>query len=197
MTENEPDEAPAATERVPCWRGRTVALAPLDAEDAELMHAWRSDPVAAYEIGFWPRSLTSLRERLERDRDDHDRDDFLVLLPDGTPIGHIALVDQDMVDGTAEVHLMMDPRHRGRSHGSDALQALTDLAFGELPMQRVQAVTHTGNTAALSVLAKAGFVQEGVRRSACLHRGRRLDVAVLSLLRAEWEAQARPRSWDL
>ncbi|WP_404961742.1 GNAT family N-acetyltransferase [Streptomyces sp. 147326] len=197
MTENEMDDAPVVTERVPCWRGRAVALAPLDAEDAELMHAWRSDPVAAYEIGFWPRSLTSLRERLERDRDDHDRDDFLVLLPDGTPIGHIALVDQDMVDGTAEVHLMMDPRYRRRSHGSDALDALTDLAFGELPMQRVQAVTHTGNTAALTVLAKAGFVQEGVRRSACLHRGRRLDVAVLSLLRAEWEAQARPRSWEL
>ncbi|MFD3328087.1 GNAT family N-acetyltransferase [Streptomyces sp. NPDC058701] len=191
----EPDDA-AETGRVPCWRGRTVRLAPLDADDAERMHAWRSDPVAAYEIGFWPRSLSSLRERMERDRDDHERDDFTVLLPDGTPIGHIALVEQDMIDGTASVHLMMDPLHRGRDHGTDALEALTDLAFGELPMQRVEAITHTGNTAALAVLAKAGFVHEGVRRSACLHRGRRLDVAVLSLLRAEWEALGRPRSWD-
>ncbi|MFD9366642.1 GNAT family N-acetyltransferase [Streptomyces sp. NPDC060020] len=197
MTENELDEAPVTTDRLLCWRGRTVGFAPLDAEDAELMHAWRSDPVAAFEIGFWPRSLTSVRERLERDRDEHDRDDFLILLPDGTPIGHIALVDQDMVDGTAEIHLVMDPQYRGRSLGTDAVDALADLAFGELPMQRVQAVTHTGNTAALGVLAKAGFVQEGVRRSACLHRGRRLDVAVLSLLRAEWEALARPRSWEL
>ncbi|WSF37432.1 GNAT family N-acetyltransferase [Streptomyces sp. NBC_01351] len=195
--ENELDLAAVETDRVTCWRGRAVGLAPLDAEDAELMHTWRSDPVAALEIGFWPRSLTSLRERMERDRDDHDRDDFMVLLPDGTPIGHIALVDQDMVDGTAEVHLMMAPEHRGQSHGTDALEALTDLAFGELPMQRVQAVTHTGNAAALGVLAKAGFVREGVRRSACLHRGRRLDVAVLSLLRTEWEALERPRSWDL
>ncbi|MCX4694960.1 GNAT family N-acetyltransferase [Streptomyces sp. NBC_01408] len=189
-------DADVATGRVPCWRGRAVAFAPLDVDDAELMHGWRSDPVAAHEIGLWPRSLSALRERLERDRDDHDRDDFLVLLPDGTPIGHIALVDQDMVDGTAEVLLMMDPGYRGRSHGTDALDALTDFAFGELPMQRLQAVTHTTNTAALTVLARAGFVQEGIRRSACLHRGRRLDVAVLSLLRGEWEALARPRSWD-
>lgn len=88
MIDDEPDDEPndaAETGRVPCRRGRTVRLAPLDADadDAELMHAWRSDPVAAYEIGFWPRSLSSLRERMERDRDDHERDDFTVLLPDG------------------------------------------------------------------------------------------------------------------
>ncbi|MEU1267719.1 hypothetical protein [Streptomyces sp. NPDC005799] len=30
-----------------------------------------------------------------------------------------------------------------------------------------------------------------------VHRGRRHDVAVLSLLRPEWEALERPRAWDL
>ncbi|MGW3917033.1 GNAT family N-acetyltransferase [Streptomyces sp. NPDC005070] len=172
-------------------------MATLDVDDAELVHAWRADPVAAHEVGMWPRALSAVRERIERDRDEHDRDDFLVLLPDGTPIGHIALTDQDLVDGTAEIMLMLSPDHRGRGHGTDAVDALVDLAFGELPMHRVQAVTHTTNSAALGVLARAGFVQEGVRRSACLHRGRRYDVAVLALLRDEWQALARPRSWDV
>ena len=211
MTEIEPANEPASetanetanvdtaaeSNREPCWRGRQGSLAVLDTDDAELMHAWRSDPVAAHEIGFWPRSLSSLRERMERDRDDNDRDDFLVLLPDGTPVGHIALADQDMVDGTADVHLMLDPRHRGKGHGTDAVDALADLAFGELPVHRLQAITHTTNAAALAVLAKAGFVHEGVRRSACQHRGRRHDVAMLSLLRHEWEALDRPKSWEL
>lgn len=207
MTENTPDAAdpeshedtgnPAGEDREICRRGRKVAFAPLDIDDAELIQCWRSDPVAAFEIGFWPRSLSALRERLERDRDNDDRDDFLILLPDGTPIGHVALVEQDIVDGTAEIHMMLDPRHRGRGHGTDALDALADLAFGELPLHRLEAVTHCANEAALGVLAKSGFVREGVRRSACLHRGRRHDVAVLSLLRPEWEAQSRPRSWDL
>lgn len=196
VTENETENEAGEPGREPCWRGRNVSLAPLDVDDAELIYGWRADPVAAQEIGFWPRSLSALRERLESDRDDHNRDDFLVLLPDGTPIGHTALVAQDLVDGTAEVHLMLDPRYRGQGYGTDALDALTDLAFGELPMHRLQADTHTGNTAALTVLAKSGFVEEGIRRSACLHRGRRHDLAVLSLLRTEWEALARPRSWD-
>ncbi|MEU6878780.1 GNAT family protein [Streptomyces sp. NPDC046712] len=193
----EREDGEAGSLREVCWRGRGVAFAPLDVDDAELVHGWRADPLAAHEVGMWPRSLSAVRERIERDRDEHDRDDFLVLLPDGTPIGHIALIDQDLVDGTAEIMLMLDPAHRGRGHGVDAVDALVDLAFGELPMHRVQAVTHTTNSAALGVLARAGFVQEGVRRSACLHRGERYDVAVLALLRDEWQALTRPRSWDI
>jgi RimJ/RimL family protein N-acetyltransferase len=178
------------------WRGSDVAFTPLEVEDAPLIQHWRSDPVAAHESGVWPGSLYELRERIERHLDDSNRDDFLVLLPDGTPIGHIALTDEDLVDGTADAYLLLSPEHRGKGHGADALCALTDLAFGELPLHRVEAVTHTDNMAALSVLKGAGFVQEGVRRSACLHRGRRHDRAMLSLLRTEWEAQTRRRSWE-
>lgn len=197
MDDNGREAVTAASERVPCRRGRKTALASLEVDDVEMLQRWRSDPVAAHEIGVWPRSLSWLRERVERDLDDSDRDDFLVLLPDGTPIGSTALVDQDLADGTAEVVMLLAPEHRGQGHGADALDTMVDLAFGELPLHRLQAVTHTENTAALKVLAKSGFVREGVRRSACLHRGRRHDVAVLSLLRPEWETLWRPRTWDL
>lgn len=184
-------------ERAHCWRGRNIAFTPLEIEDAELIQHWRSDPVAAHETGVWPGSLYGLRERIERHLDDDSRDDFLVLLPDGTPIGLIALHDQQLADGTAEAYLMLAPEHRAQGHGVAALDALSDLAFGELPMHRVEAFTHTDNTAALSVLTAAGFVHEGVRRSACLHRGRRHDIAALALLRSEWEGRDRPRSWEL
>jgi len=196
MNDNGPDDTQAGA-RVPCRRGRKTALCPLETDDAEHLKRWRSDPVAAHEVGVWPRSLYWLRERVERDIDDSDRDDFLVLLPDGTPIGYTALVDQKAYGLPAEVVLLLAPEHRGGGHGTDALDTLVDLAFGELPMHRLQAVTHTENGAALAVLAKSGFVREGVRRSACFHRGRRHDVAVLSLLRPEWEALERPRTWDL
>ncbi|MFF7458452.1 GNAT family N-acetyltransferase [Kitasatospora sp. NPDC008115] len=183
--------------RVVSWRNASVGLAVLDVEDAELLQGWRSDPVAAHEIGFWPRSLSELRERVERDRDNNDRDDFLVLLPSGVPIGHIALTDQDLVNGTAHVELVLDPGHRGRGYGTAALDALVDLAFGELPLHRLAVETHTDNGAALAALARSGFVPEGVSRSACFHRGRRYDLAVLSLLRTDWEALDRPRAWDV
>ncbi|GAA2960496.1 GNAT family N-acetyltransferase [Kitasatospora cinereorecta] len=199
MTEDSDIAGPqhdAEAERELSWRAKSVGLAAVDTDDAELLHRWRSDPVAAHEIGIWPRSLTALRERVERDCDNDDRDDFLVLLTDGTPVGHVALTDQNIVNGTAQVELMLAPEHRGRGHGTDALDALVDLAFGELPLHRLTAETHTDNSPALAVLARSGFVHEGVSRAACLHRGRRHDLAVLSLLRPEWKALNRPRAWD-
>ncbi|WP_299534773.1 GNAT family N-acetyltransferase [uncultured Streptomyces sp.] len=190
------DGEPHDAARVPCRHGRNISLAPLELEDAELLRRWRSDPAAALEVGAWPSSLHMMSERVERYLADDDRDDFLVLLPDGTPVGHAALVEENLSDGTAEAYLLLDAAHRGRGVGASALDALVDLAFGDLPLHRVEALTHTGNRPALSVLGRSGFVREGVRRSACLHRGRRYDQAVLSLLRPEWEALARPRSWE-
>lgn len=190
------DEHEAEAERRLAWRSRSIGLAALDMDDAELVHSWRSDPEAAHHMGIWPKSLTALRERIERDIEDGDRDDFLILSPDGTPVGHVALTSQDIVDGAAEVELMLAARHRGHGYGTAALDAMVDLAFGELPMYRLTAYTHTDNAPALAVLAKSGFTQEGISRAACLHRGRRHDVAVFSLLRHEWEELARPRAWD-
>ncbi|MFI9627488.1 GNAT family N-acetyltransferase [Streptomyces sp. NPDC052042] len=183
--------------RPPCWRGRGIAFVPVEVDDAELLQEWRSDPSTTHEMGVWPRSLASLRELIERDGEDHDRDDFLVVLADGSPVGRAALTDQDFADGTADVEVLISSPYRGRGHGTDVLDTLTDLAFGELPLYRLRAAAHTDNAAALAVLRTSGFTQEGVSRSACLHRGRRHDLAVFSLLRPEWEGQGRPRSWDV
>ncbi|MFD3649795.1 GNAT family N-acetyltransferase [Streptomyces cyaneofuscatus] len=193
---NEDEEAAPYAARERFWRGEHLAFTPMEPDDAELIQHWRADPVAAREIGVWPGPLHELRERLVSYVEDRDRDDFLILLPDDTPIGHTALHSQDFADGTAEAYLLLAAEHRGKGYGADALAALSDLAFGELPLHRVEAVTHTDNAASLATLKKAGFTQEGVRRSSCLHRGRRHDNALLALLRTEWEAQARPRSWD-
>ncbi|MFG3039357.1 GNAT family N-acetyltransferase [Streptomyces sp. NPDC048330] len=189
-------EADKSKAREISWRSKSIGLSALDVDDAELMHSWQSDPVAAHHVGFWPRPLSALRERIERDIENDDRDDFLVLLPDGTPVGHVALTNQNMVDGTAQVEQMLAAEHRGAGHAGAVLDALVDLAFGELPLYRLTAKTHTDNAPALAVLVTAGFAQEGISRSACLHRGRRHDLAVFSLLRPEWEALNRPRAWD-
>ncbi|WP_329274565.1 GNAT family N-acetyltransferase [Streptomyces sp. NBC_00691] len=189
-------EEDAEAVRELAWRARSIGLAALDTDDAELVHSWRSDPVVAHQMGIWPRSLTAVRERIERDIDDDDRDDFLILPPGGTPVGYVGLTSQNIVNGTAEVELMLAARHRGHGHATAALDAVVDLAFGELPMYRLTAETHTDNAPALAVLTKSGFTQEGISRAACLHRGRRHDLAVFSLLRPEWDVLDRPRAWD-
>ncbi|OKI99140.1 GNAT family N-acetyltransferase [Kitasatospora sp. CB01950] len=173
-----------------------ITLAPIDVDDAELLHAWWNEPSVAYEWGNWPTPLSAMRERIERDIEDTNQDNFLVLREDGTPVGAVFLGDQSMADGTARIRFLVDPEHRGRGYARAAVDAAVDFAFGELPLYRLDADPHTTNAPALAALAGAGFTHEGVKRSACIHRGRRLDLAVLSLLRPEWEAMERPRSWD-
>ncbi|MFB7609260.1 hypothetical protein [Streptomyces gardneri] len=54
------DEQDAGVERELAWRAKSVGLAVLDVDDAELIHSWRSDPVVAHQMGIWPRlSATS------------------------------------------------------------------------------------------------------------------------------------------
>ncbi|MDX6355536.1 MAG: hypothetical protein QOF98_2439 [Streptomyces sp.] len=52
-TEGADDEPMTEPDRQVCLRGRTVALSPLDADDADLLHTWRSRP-GEVEIIAWP-----------------------------------------------------------------------------------------------------------------------------------------------
>ncbi|MET9399614.1 GNAT family N-acetyltransferase [Kitasatospora sp. NPDC002965] len=133
-----------------------IALVPLDVDDAESLYSWRSDPVAAHELGHWPRPLSAVRERIEQDVEDSDHGGFLVALPDGTPVGSAVLANQGMVDGLACVRFLVVPERRGHGYGAAALDALVDLAFGELPLHRLEAIPHTTNAPGLATLARTG-----------------------------------------
>ncbi|WP_073790849.1 GNAT family N-acetyltransferase [Streptomyces sp. CB01580] len=76
-------------------------------------------------------------------------------------------------DGTeGGVELLLSPWHRGRGYGARALDALTDLAFGELPLYRLRAITHTDNTAALASSTGRGSPGRGrAGRRACTGGG--------------------------
>jgi RimJ/RimL family protein N-acetyltransferase len=56
---------------------------------------------------------------------------------------------------------------------------------------------YAGNARARRSYEKAGFTLEGTLRERHFAEGRHEDVLVMSLLRPEWEAQDRRRSWEL
>jgi ribosomal-protein-alanine N-acetyltransferase len=61
------------------------------------------------------------------------------------------------------------------------------LAFGALGLERVTALASPQNVRSLAALRRLGFVQEGVLRAWHIHAGVPRDVAVLRMLRDEWE----------
>ena len=84
-------------------------------------------------------------------------------------LGRIALKDLDLHDATAEVAYWMTPASRGRGVCPRSVVALSEWAFRELGLHRLDLEHSTQNLPSCRVAVKAGFAEEGVRRSAALH----------------------------
>jgi RimJ/RimL family protein N-acetyltransferase len=84
----------------------------------------------------------------------------------------------------------------GRGLGTDAIRAALDFGFGTTPTERIWMFTSEHNTRSQRAFEKAGFRRDGVIRHLGRVNGRWTDGVMMSILREEWEADARPRSWD-
>ena len=81
-----------------------------------------------------------------------------------------------------EVGCCVVPAARGRGIATATLRALTDWAFAELGLGRVQVFVGVENLAALRLAEASGFRREGTLRGYWEEDGRRLDAIVLARL---------------
>ncbi|OIJ68018.1 GNAT family N-acetyltransferase [Streptomyces mangrovisoli] len=81
------------------------------------------------------------------------------------------------------------PAVRGRGIGTRAQRLLAEYLFDHTRAERLQAWTDCANLAEQRALEKAGFVKEGVLRSAQWRGGRWHDQVLFSMLRADHESR--------
>ncbi|MFI9171656.1 GNAT family N-acetyltransferase [Streptomyces lincolnensis] len=104
-----------------------------------------------------------------------------LFLPEGEElVGMLSLTMRTL--GAAEIGFWGAGRHRGRGYVTEAVLAVARWAFTDLCLDRVEWRAEVGNTASRAVAERAGFVIEGVMRSAIIHRGARRDCWVGALL---------------
>lgn len=84
-------------------------------------------------------------------------------------VGRISLRLIVLADGQAEVAYWTMPSARGRGIAPRALTTLSDWAFGEIGLHRLELTHATANEASCRVALKTGFAAEGTKRSAVLH----------------------------
>jgi RimJ/RimL family protein N-acetyltransferase len=184
-------------------RGALVYLRPTEPEDADLVAAWYEDAEFARLMGELPESRAARRARYERQAAEHDRAtsdwfSFVICrLDDDRPIGRTDLFEIDRVNGSAAFGIGIGERDLwGGGYGSDAVNALVDFAFGELRLERVWLGTDASNERAQRAYARCGFRVEARLRSSYVEHGRFLDEIRMALLRDEWLALDRKRSWE-
>jgi [ribosomal protein S5]-alanine N-acetyltransferase len=96
--------------------------------------------------------------------------------------GQMYVYDIDWDHARAAVGVWLAPGARGRGLASRALRLAVRWLFGEWGLERIELTTLPGNEAMICAARACGFTEEGVLRSRVRERGRRLDIAILSLL---------------
>ena len=172
----------------------------MEPADAELVHRWYEHADTARLMGEWPRSLARRRADAESATGESGRDWFafiICLLADDRPIGRADVFEIDRYNGSAGFGLAIGEHDlRGGGLGRDAVNVIVDFCFGQLRLERVWLVTDSVNLRAQHVYEKAGFLHEARLRRAFYQDGIFQDDIRMALLRDEWEAQPRKRSWD-
>jgi RimJ/RimL family protein N-acetyltransferase len=86
---------------------------------------------------------------------------------------------------TAELGYVVVPAARGRGVASEALRQLTEWAFDEAAMFRLELMISVDNPGSKRVAERCGYVREGVLRSLHVKQGLREDTEIWSRLASD------------
>lgn len=109
----------------------------------------------------------------------------IVRRSDGALLGGVGLHKVNERNRTCEIGYWLGRPYRGLGYASEAVRALTAVAFRSLALHRVEALVFPGNRRSEEVLLRSGFRREGVRRGGVQKGGRFRNEIVYSRLRSD------------
>jgi len=158
----------------------TVALRTATPADVAFVMAAERSPEASAYVSRWneARHLAGIAG---------DTMAYLIGSRGAEPEGFAILGDLDEGNGNVLLYRIVSVRP-GTGFGGPFLAAVVDWAFCNTAAHRLWLDVVAGNARARHVYERAGFVPEGViRQSYVTVAGERVDLAIMSLLRPEWE----------
>lgn len=168
--------------------GRRIRLWALEKFDVSRNYQWGNDPELICLTGMtpYPKSLTDLERWFESVHMNPNQKLFTIKLEDGEYIGNIDISNIDWRAGHGEVGIILGEKgFQGHGYGREALALLTEFAFSEMRLHRLEARVLGYNTRAQHLFERAGFVREGLLREQFYQGGRYVDVVCYSLLASD------------
>lgn len=106
---------------------------------------------------------------------------------DGVLVGSIGLTEVDHAHRSATLAITIGEPFWGQGYGTDAVRTLTNFAFAELGLHRVELTVWAFNPRGVAAYTRAGFVEEGRKRAFGFHGGEWHDLILMSVLDNEWQ----------
>ncbi len=158
----------------------------------EILIAHQDDPRLAEHLGLRrPPSGAELGRRTEHSAEERAAGAalWLTILDPGSDEcrGQLDVRDVDWDHRVAALTVWVAPRDRGRGLASGALSLAGPWLLRECGLERLQLLVAPGNEPMLRTAAAAGFADEGTIRGYLLQHDRRVDITMLSLIRADVE----------
>merc|ERR1711964_838776 len=129
--------------------------------------------------------------------DDPDKR-FVIMTPQDGVIGlmHIAICGPNnaaLFGHKVSIGYWLGEPFWGRGYATEAVRAVTDYAFRELGVSRIEATAYSTNIGSCKVLEKAGFLKEGIQRNGIMVRTKTAtpeppkfaDVVLYGLLKSD------------
>lgn len=175
-------------------RGPRLSLRYARPADAQALLELGSDPEITRFFSWEPYTDIAQPQafiaRMAEQREAGDRLEFLIVDENDVPLGITGLSEFAARDKRAVVGTWLGHEHWGTGVNRESKALILALAFHRLDLQRVTAYAHPENQRSLRALENLGFTREGVLVAWHVHHGQRRDVAILRLLREDFEASA-------
>jgi len=164
-----------------------LTLRPLEAGDAEAMHALMSD---AEIMAYWDVAEIDDIDLTKIIMDAQLRDMDLgralywamVRREDGAFVGCCDLSEIDRWHHRAEIGFMIGKPFWSDNYAYEAMLAVMSHAAQGLHLRRLSARAHLGNVRSVRLLTRLGFEEEGLLRGYIARDGERRDCLVFGLL---------------
>lgn len=173
---------------LPTLETTRLTLRPMTMRDAPDIFAYSRDPeVARYVLWDAHQSLGDtrayLRFILRQYRDGSPSSWGIVLRETGRVIGTIGYMACSLENRTVEVGYSLARACWNHGLMTEALQAVINVTFDQLSINRIEAMHDARNPASGHVMRKCGMRYEGRLRSRVFNKGTFIDVDMYAILR--------------
>ena len=172
--------------------GPTLTLRIPTLEDAPALYALASDPEVTQWFSWGPYTDESQAraylERLPGQRRRGEQLDLVQVHREHGVIGITGLSEFSPRDRRALVGTWFGKAYWGTGANAESKALMCHLGFDLLGLERITSIANVDNARSRRALEKAGFQHEGILRGWHRHGDRQLDVAIVGLLRDDWEA---------
>lgn len=171
----------------------SVRLRPLEERDVDDILTWVNDPAIVGNLAAFSGDPFTREQELEwirRVRSSRSDVVFTITAEDdGRYLGQCGIHQIHERSRVGRLACIIARRDEmGRGHGSAAIRAVLDHAFGALALHKTWLMVFAQNTRSRGIYARLGFREEGVLREEYFHEGAWHDMVRMSMLAREWQA---------